>query len=69
MDLLGLVFSEFETIVGPKIVHQVPENLLTPECFSNVSDYLVADKELAHKVITLYDHTQTPWVTDPLQIH
>ncbi|KAJ0396195.1 hypothetical protein P43SY_001902 [Pythium insidiosum] len=49
----GLFYSEFDNIAGPQIVFQAPANLLSNEVFDSVSSYIIIDKALCNKIITV----------------
>lgn len=51
--LLGVFYSEFDNIAGPKILFQSPEGLLPPEKFDGISDYMITGKQLCGKIITV----------------
>lgn len=53
VPLLGVYFSEFDIVVGPKLVTQHPPGLLTGEQFEAVSDFLFAGSELSHNAISV----------------
>lgn len=53
--LRAIWFAEFDNKVGPKITYQAPKAFLTPECFDEVSDFMITSPELCHKLITVYD--------------
>ena len=51
--LEGMVYSEFDNEVGPKIVCQEPAGFLPQESFEAISNFFFTSKDLCHKVITL----------------
>ncbi|KAG5184888.1 nitrogen permease regulator 2-domain-containing protein [Tribonema minus] len=55
-SLLGVFYSEFDNIAGPKILFQSPEGLLPPEKFDGISDYMITGRQLCGKIITVSAH-------------
>ncbi|ETW06726.1 hypothetical protein, variant 1 [Aphanomyces invadans] len=49
----GVFYSEFDNIAGPQIVYQAPQNALSNEVFDSVSGYIIIDKALCGKIITV----------------
>ncbi|KAF4324483.1 hypothetical protein G195_001412 [Phytophthora kernoviae 00238/432] len=49
----GLFYSEFDNVAGPVILFQAPENVLSNEVFDSVSGYIIIDKALCGKIITV----------------
>ncbi|KAF0701090.1 Aste57867_8387 [Aphanomyces stellatus] len=49
----GIFYSEFDNIAGPQIVYQAPPNALSNEVFDSVSGYIIIDKALCGKIITV----------------
>ncbi|KAL7691953.1 putative nitrogen permease regulator 2 [Plasmopara halstedii] len=52
----GLFYSEFDNVAGPVIVFQAPKNVLSNEVFDSVSGYIIIDKALCGKIITVRAH-------------
>ncbi|TYZ61759.1 hypothetical protein PybrP1_001085 [[Pythium] brassicae (nom. inval.)] len=51
--LKGVFYSEFDNDAGPQIVFQAPPNLLSNEAFDSISSYIIIDKALCGKIITV----------------
>ncbi|CAI5735732.1 unnamed protein product [Hyaloperonospora brassicae] len=49
----GLFYSEFDNVAGPVILFQAPPNVLSNEVFDSVSGYIIIDKALCGKIITV----------------
>ncbi|KAE9015394.1 hypothetical protein PF011_g7633 [Phytophthora fragariae] len=49
----GLFYSEFDNVAGPVILFQAPDNVLSNEVFDSVSGYIIIDKALCGKIITV----------------
>ncbi|OQR95534.1 hypothetical protein THRCLA_07784 [Thraustotheca clavata] len=49
----AIFYSEFDNIAGPQIVYQAPPNALSNEVFDSVSGYIIIDKALCGKIITV----------------
>ncbi|OQR96411.1 hypothetical protein ACHHYP_15825 [Achlya hypogyna] len=49
----AIFYSEFDNIAGPQIVYQAPLNALSNEVFDSVSGYIIIDKALCGKIITV----------------
>ncbi|EQC27174.1 hypothetical protein SDRG_14977 [Saprolegnia diclina VS20] len=49
----AIFYSEFDNIAGPQIVYQAPANALSNEVFDSVSGYIIIDKALCGKIITV----------------
>ncbi|CAH0477993.1 unnamed protein product [Peronospora belbahrii] len=49
----GLFYSEFDNVAGPVILFQAPKNVLSTEVFDSVSGYIIIDKALCGKIITV----------------
>jgi hypothetical protein len=52
-DLLGVTYSEFDNIVGPKLLYSHPSNVLSKAEFENLSDYVIVGKHLCGKIIAI----------------
>ncbi len=57
--LVGVFYSEFDNILGPKITYQTPKGFLRSEVFDEVSDFIITCPELCHKLITFTHHNYT----------
>jgi nitrogen permease regulator 2-like protein len=55
--ILAIFFSEFDNIVGPKIVYQAPAGFITPEDFDAVSEYTITKPDLCGKVVSVLHPT------------
>ena len=55
----GIFYSEFDNIAGPQIIYQYPCNCITIEEFDSLSDYIIIDKPLCHRIITVFRPTHT----------
>ncbi len=56
--LKAVLFSQFDNIVGPKIVLQAPKDYLSTKDFENVSDYIITEKPCGRLVtLTANGHT------------
>ncbi|ETV75616.1 hypothetical protein, variant 1 [Aphanomyces astaci] len=53
MMIQAIFYSEFDNIAGPQIVYQAPPNALSNEVFDSVSGYIIIDKALCGKIITV----------------
>ncbi|TMW65334.1 hypothetical protein Poli38472_007976 [Pythium oligandrum] len=51
--LKGVFYSEFDNIAGPQIVFQAPSDVLSSDVFDSVSSYIIIDKALCGKIITV----------------
>ncbi len=47
----SITYSEFDNIVGPRLIYQVPTNVISSEAFESVSDYVIVGHHLCGKVI------------------
>lgn len=52
----GIFYSEFDNIAGPIIVFQAPSDVLSNETFDSISSYIIIDKALCGKIITVCVH-------------
>ncbi len=50
-QLLAITYSEFDNIVGPRLVYQYPPNVMTQDTFDSVSDYVIVGNHLCGKLI------------------
>jgi hypothetical protein len=49
----GIFYAEFDTIQGPKLVLQVPENALKSSDFDALCEYLIPKKDLCGRYINI----------------
>lgn len=49
----GIFFSEFDNTLGPRIVYQHPDALLSAEEFDSVSEYVICKPQLCSNVIAV----------------
>uniref|UniRef100_A0A5S6Q079 Nitrogen permease regulator 2 n=2 Tax=Trichuris muris TaxID=70415 RepID=A0A5S6Q079_TRIMR len=49
--LLCLIYAEFDARVGPRIVYQVPEEIVSKELFDSLSAFLIPRSELVDRLI------------------
>lgn len=52
-SLMGVTYSEFDNAVGPRLLHQFPEGVLSDKAFESISDYVIVGKHLCEKVIII----------------
>lgn len=52
VSLQSVFLAEFDNHIGPKIVYQTPENVLSVDLFDMVSDFIITTAELCGKVVT-----------------
>lgn len=58
-ELLGIIYSEFDNEVGPRLVFQYPSNIMTPKIFETLSDYIIVGKHLCEKIMIIrYENQQ-----------
>ncbi len=59
-ELVSVIFSEFDNVVGPKIVFQVPDNQLSKDQYDSISDYIITDEEgLCNRTVTVTSNGYT----------
>lgn len=51
--LLGVFYSEFDNILGPKIVYQAGR-CPTGDVFDKISDYFITKPHLCGKIVTVF---------------
>lgn len=49
----AIFYAEFDNIAGPQILYQAPNEYLSNEVFDSISDYIIIDKPLCGKIVTL----------------
>ncbi|MES1917257.1 MAG: hypothetical protein MHM6MM_008998, partial [Cercozoa sp. M6MM] len=52
-ELLGVVFADFDDVVGPQIRTQWPAELLSDREFRRAAPFLIVDEELAFRTVSL----------------
>lgn len=48
---LGITYSEFDNIVGPRLLFQYPDNIISSETFENINDFVIVGSHLNGKII------------------
>jgi hypothetical protein len=52
-DILALMFCEFDNVEGPKILFQVPSNVINKVTFDSISSYIIPKDQLKNRIITI----------------
>jgi hypothetical protein len=51
IDFLGVIYSEFDNEVGPRLLYQYPPEIMTPKTFETLSDLIIVGKHLCEKIM------------------
>ena len=59
VDFLGVIYSEFDNEVGPRLLYQHPPEIMSSKTFEILSDLIIIGKHLCEKIMIFkYDHQQ-----------
>jgi hypothetical protein len=52
-NILGITYSQFDNIVGTKLMCSYPKDVLSTDLFESISDYVIVGKNLSGKTIMI----------------
>jgi hypothetical protein len=52
-SLIGVIYSEFDNTVGPQLLYEHPQGVLSHKAFESISDYVIVGKHLCEKVMII----------------
>jgi hypothetical protein len=56
---VGVIYSEFDNEVGPRLLYQYPTEVMTSKTFETLSDLIIVGKHLCEKVMIFkYENQQ-----------